>query len=134
MCNYLEELKSDILSHLENEWEYKYLGQVEDLEELEENLNEDLFACDSVTGNASGSYTFNRYEARENVLGNIELLLEAFEMFATSVDKVGRLFLAEDWESMDVTIRCYLLPQAIAEVIEENEEAFEKAISEALEN
>lgn len=134
MCNYLEELKSDILSHLEDEWEYKYLGQVEDLEELEEKLNEDLFACDSVTGNASGSYTFNSWEARENVLGNIELLREAFENFGSEAEEVGKLFLAEAWESMDVTIRCYLLPQAIAEVIEENEEAFEKAIFEALEN
>lgn len=134
MCNYLEELKSDILSHLEDEWEYKYLGQVEDLQELEEELNGTLFDCDSVTGNASGSYTFNSWEARENVLGNIELLREAFENFGSEAEEVGKLFLAEAWKSMDVTIRCYLLPQAIAEVIEENEEAFEKAISEALED
>lgn len=134
MCNYLEELKSDILSHLEDEWEFKYLGQVEDLEELGEELDENLFSCDSVTGNASGSYTFNSWEARENVLGNIELLLEAFESFGNEAEEVGKLFLAEAWESMDVTIRCYLLPQAIAEVIEENEEAFEKAISEGLED
>lgn len=28
-------------------------------------------------------------------------------------------FLSEDWEKMDVTIRCYLLGQAIAEVLDD---------------
>lgn len=134
MCNYVEELKSDIISYLEQEWEYKYLGQIEDLQELEEELNETLFVCDNVTGNASGSYTFNRWEAQKNVLENTDLLLETFEEFGRDAESVGKLFLNEDWEIMDVLIRCYLLPRAIAEVIEENEEAFEEAIFEALED
>ena len=47
------------------------------LEELEEHLNEVLFTEDSVTGNASGSYTFNTYEAEENICHNLDLLGEA---------------------------------------------------------
>ena len=40
------------------------ISEFEDLEELEQSLNDDLWTVDSVTGNASGSYTFNRYQAQ----------------------------------------------------------------------
>lgn len=133
MYNYLEEMKNDIATYLEENLEYKYLGQVEDLEELEEKLNEDLWTEDSVTGNASGSYTFDRWEAQEYVSENLDLLKEACEEFETDAATVGNWFLSEEWETMDVTIRCYLLAFAISEVLEENADEFEKAISEALE-
>lgn len=35
----------------------------ENRDEVEQNLNDTLFTCDSVTGNASGSYTFNAWTA-----------------------------------------------------------------------
>lgn len=133
MYNYLEEMKNDITTYLEENLEYRYLGQVEDLEELEEKLNDDLWAEDSVTGNASGSYTFNSVEAKEFVLDNTDLLRDACENFGTDAATVGDWFLSQEWEVMDVTIRCYLLSTAISEVLEENANEFEKAISEALE-
>lgn len=133
MYNYLETMKSDIITYLEENFEYKYLGQVEDLEELEEKLNDDLWTEDSVTGNASGSYTFDRWESREYVTENSDLLKDACEEFGTDAATVGNWFLSEEWETMDVTIRCYLLGSAVSEVLEENADEFEKAISEALE-
>lgn len=134
MYNYLEELKKDIVQHLEEGWEYRYLGTAEDLEELEEQLNENLWTCDSVTGNASGSYTFNSLQAREYVIDNIDLLREAFEEYGEEAGRVAKLFLEEDWEAMDVIIRCYLLSQAIAEIIEEYAEELEEVFSEASED
>ncbi len=84
-------------------------------------MNDDLFAEDSVTGNASGSYTFSRYQAKENVVDNIDLLLEMVSEFGMSATEVGQKLLDEDWEFFDVPIRCYILPSAISDVIEQLE-------------
>ncbi len=86
-----------------------------DREELEEHLNDVLWAEDSVTGNASGSYTFSTYEAEENLCHNLDLLKEAYDEFGGAPDFC-------DPESCDVTIRCYLLGSAIAEVLNDMEE------------
>ena len=63
--NYLEQMKEDILEHIKNEgitvaWK--------DPDELYETLYDELWVDDSVTGNGSGSYTFNREKAKEYVL------------------------------------------------------------------
>ena len=117
--NYLEEMKKDIRTHLEDEFEYRYHDL--DREELEEKLNDNLWIDDNVTGNASGSYTFCRATAKEYVLDNIDLCKEAMETFCVEAQTIGDKFLSEDWEYFDVTIRCYLLGQAIAEVLDEVE-------------
>ena len=91
-------------------------------DELEERLHDDLWVDDSVTGNGSGSYTFNRYEAEQNLVGNFDLLGEALAEFGCD----GSYILEKGAEACDVTIRCYLLPQAISEALddlwEDNEE------------
>lgn len=92
MYNYLESMKDDITTYLEENLEYRYCGQVEDLEELEEKLNDDLWAEDSVTGNASGSYTFSRWSAREKVICNIELLNDACEELGIAAETIGDWF------------------------------------------
>lgn len=122
--NYNEAVKNDVLDYIRNEVNF---SEFEDLEELEQSLNDDLWTVDSVTGNASGSYTFNRYQAQEYVMDNIELLNEACEEFGTNTETVGEKFLNEEFEWMDVTIRCYLLDQAISEALEEVEDEFNAA-------
>lgn len=47
--------------------------------------NDTLFACDSVTGNASGSYTFNTWTAEEYLCHNWELLGEALTEFGRDI-------------------------------------------------
>ena len=94
----------------------------EDREGLEQQLNDDLWTADSVTGNGSGSYTFNRVQASLYVLDNMDLLQEAIEEFATDPATVGDKFISEDWEWFDVTIRCYLLGSIISDVLNEMEE------------
>ena len=115
--NYMEAMKQDIKTYLEDEFEYRYSDL--DRDELEQKLNDDLFICDSVTGNASGSYTFCRATAKEYVIDNMEICKEAIDEFFIDANTVADKFLSEDWEYFDVTIRCYLLESAIAEALEE---------------
>ena len=116
MYNYFKEEVQDIRNYINEEVNF---SEFEDLEELEQYLNDTLWTEDSVTGNASGSYTFNRVQASLYVLDNMDLLEEAIEEFCIDSADIGTRFISEDWEWMDVTIRCYLLPQCIAEVLEE---------------
>lgn len=124
MYNYLEAMKEDIKEYISNEIN---LADFADRDELESSLNDDLFTEDSVTGNASGSYTFSRAQAQEYVTDNIDLLKDACEEFGTDAASVGEWFLSDDWEKMDVTIRCYLLGQAISEALDDMEDELSKA-------
>ena len=77
--------------------------------------------ADSVTGNASGSYTCNSNVAQEYVLDNIDLLNDAVNDGFIDRDTVAIKFLNEDWEYFDVTIRCFLLWEAISKALDELE-------------
>lgn len=114
--NYMNAMTEDIRDYItENINREDY---TEDRDGLEEYLNDTLWTEDSVTGNASGSYTFNRETAKEYVLDNTDLLKEAYTEFGQK-EKIADVICDEDWESADVTIRCYLLGQAIAEVLDD---------------
>lgn len=128
MYNYLDAMKNDIKDYIENEVN---TSNYSDREELENDLNDILWNEDSVTGNASGSYTFNCAEAFGYVDDNMDLLAEACAEFGIDSATVGEKFLNnEDWEYFDVTIRCYLLGQAISEALDEIEEDLEFAEEE----
>ena len=120
--NYLENIKADVKEYIDNEINLKDFS---DREELEEKLNEDLWTCDSVTGNASGSYYCNSWKAEEALAHNWDLLAEAMEEFGCEVDLLEK---GAEWA--DVTIRCYLLGQAIGEVLDEMEEELEEAFTD----
>lgn len=119
--DYREAIKDDILEYIKYEIDYK---DFDTLDELEQHLNDELWTVDSVTGNASGSYTFSTWEAEENICHNLDLLAEACDEFGT-VDP-----LKQGAEACDVTIRCYLLGEAIAEALEEIADEFEEAHEE----
>jgi hypothetical protein len=120
--NYREAMVSDILDYIREEIT---LSEYSSREDLAEYLEERLWICDRVTGNASGSYTFNSYTARECVLDNIDDLNDAFDEFCVDASEIGNHFILEDWEWMDVTIRCYLLGQCIESAIDLLEESDE---------
>ena len=90
-------------------------------EDLIEKLNENMWIADSVTGNGSGSYTFNTWKARCNLWNNEDIIEEVTKEFEIPPEK------ASSPEHMDVSIRCYLLYGAITEVIEELENGIEAA-------
>ena len=119
MYDYLEAMKSDIIDYVRNDVN---TDEFTSREELEESLYDDLWTVDSVTGNGSGSYTFNRAEAEEYVNDNSDLLREAISEFCVDSETVAEKFLEADYEYFDVTIRCYLLSQAISEALDELED------------
>lgn len=110
--NYLESVTEDVKEYINNEIT---LSDYENREELEEYLNDILWADDSVTGNASGSYTFSSWKAEGYLCHNMNLLAEACNEFGNEVNTK----LLENPEACDVTIRCYLLNQAISDVLDE---------------
>ena len=96
-----------------------------------------MFISDEITGNASGSYYCNAWKAEEALNHNQGLLFEALGEFGyfSSIDAMNSSIrnirnMGAEW--CDVTIRCYLLGQALEEVkneimdiLEEEEEGEE---------
>ena len=107
--NVKEDVKTAILDNCTKEEIKNAFKSLEARDELYEKLYDDLWVDDSVTGNASGSYTFNTYQAEENLCHNWDLLVEALEEFGESESDA----LSRGAEYCDVTIRCYLLGSAI---------------------
>lgn len=113
--DYYANVKDDVLSYINDEIRP---GEYWDRDELESYLNDELFCDDSVTGNGCGSYTRNRSQAKEYVLDNTDLLKESIEEF-DGKDKLIDWFFDDDYESMDVTIRCYVLGSCINDALDE---------------
>lgn len=122
MYDYEMAVRDDVKQAIEENYAEDEIIQhlAEERDEWEEKLYDDLWVDDSVTGNASGSYTFNSYEAEQNIAGNWGLLSEALDEFGESgADAIGN---GAEW--CDVTIRCYLLGGALSSVLDEYEERY----------
>lgn len=114
--NYENEVRNDVIEY-GNEWlSYNNETVTEDnIDEIRDRLYEDMWISDSVTGNGSGSYTFNRWVAEENLCHNMDLFIEASEEFGSDMARL----IEEGAEVMDVTIRCYLFPRFLDEFLDE---------------
>ena len=120
--DYRKAMQEDIITYIrENYTRGEIIEKLEARDEWEEELNDGLWCEDAITGNASGSYTFNRLRAREYVLSDPDTLKEALYDFCEDAATVGEKFLSEDWEWFDVTIRCYLLNESIGNALDELE-------------
>ena len=109
--NYREAMKEDIFNYIRigidlDDWKGKR-------HELEEALNDQLWIEDGITGNASGSYFFNTWKAEEAIAHNWDLLEEAMQEFEDDCNPIEK---GAEW--CDVTIRCYLLGECIAAVLD----------------
>lgn len=116
MYDYREAMTEDVKEWIKEnidltEW-------TEDREGLEQQLNDDLWTEDSITGNASGSYYCNSYKAEESIAHNWDLLNEALDEFGEN--NINVIEKGAEWA--DVTIRCYLLESVISDVLDEMEE------------
>lgn len=98
----MEAVKEDVLNYINDNG---IMVTTEYRDEVEQYLNDTLFTCDSVTGTAE-----------EYLCHNWELLGEALTEFGCDMS-----YLEKGAEACDVTIRCYLLGQAISEVLDEIE-------------
>ena len=88
-------------------------------EEWGTQMEAELLNEDSVTGNASGSFFCNAYQAKEMVTANISDVIEALWDLGYTMSDTGRMFMEEEWEKLDVIARCYNLSHALLEVSEE---------------
>lgn len=112
--DYLESMTNDIIDYIRDNYTDEAIrSELNERIEWEENLNDDLWTEDRITGNASGSYTFSTYKAEEYICHNLDLLAEAMEEFG---DDRNALKKGAEW--CDVTIRCYLLNQAISNALD----------------
>ena len=116
MYDYREAMTEDVKEWIKQnidltEW-------TEDREGLEQQLNDDLWTEDSITGNASGSYYYNSYKAEESIAHNWNLLNEALDEFEQN--NINVIKKGAEWA--DVIIRCYLLGFVISDVLDEMEE------------
>lgn len=123
--DYREAVKDDILEALNN-GNYDYILNDDEYKDengalvTDDNLYNALYDAmwidDSITGNASGSYTFNTYQAESNLCHNFDLIEEcAAEFGHEPVVSCGYEHGAEFW---DVSIRCYLLSECLSDVLE----------------
>lgn len=106
--DYLSAVTEDVKDYINDNVNF---ADYEDSNDLKEKLQNELWTVDRVTGNGSGSYTFNAWQAEENICHNSELITEVEE-------EIGELK-RDDPEGIDVAIRCYLLPQAIDAAVDE---------------
>lgn len=107
--DYLVEVESDALDFLDE--------NIEHYDDFDDAFDA-MFCSDYVTGNGSGSYTFNSYKAQQNVKDaifdeNIVTLLDwnGINIFDTLRDRGA--------ETLDVIVRCYVLSD-IYSIIEEH--------------
>lgn len=117
--DYYKAVYDDVKEYVSNDIELSDYYDEEDnsfnLSELSDDLNDICYTADSVTGNGSGSYTFNSWWVAEYLSHNWDLMEEA----ANESFEPQNRFSPEAW---DVCIRCYLLPQVIADICEELEQ------------
>ena len=112
--NYLKAIKQDIRNYITENFTNEEINELlTDRITNEEKLYDILWIEDSVTGNASGSYTFNTWEAEENITHNWDILIDAINEFGCNTMDI----LSNGAEWCDVTIRCFLLAEALSEVL-----------------
>lgn len=123
--DYRDQIKEDIKEYLtqENLWPTAEPGTSEYYDQYDKAYDQ-CWIADSVTGNGSGSYTFNTWQAAENVsclLWDEDLWLLINGDGSVSVDDIK-----EGPEHLDVLIRCSLLSECFDDVLREKREQFDE--------
>ena len=121
--DYVAQMMNDVRTWIDENID---LNEFDTVEEMTTAAYDGMWIDDSITGNASGSYYFNSFKAREMVFENMDIVTEALEAFGTPAEEIARKFMSEDWEYFDVTARCYLLGQVLDEVAEDYREIIDE--------
>lgn len=119
--SYIEAVTADTLDAIRENYTAEEIAEaMKDREEFVETLNDELWIDDSVTGNASGSYTMDAQRAKEYVMADTESVIEAVKEFCCGMNpaELAQKFFNEEWEYFDVTARCYYLSQAIENALD----------------
>ena len=113
--DYYDAVKEDILNAIEEDDEL-LPREDEDESDYEERLTDALWESE-VTGNGSYAYYYSDEEdAIAAVMWNLDLCREAYQEFGVDEDAVAFM---SNIRSVDVTIRSYILPSIIHDIIEE---------------
>lgn len=123
--DYRAQIKEDIKEYLTDEdlWPTAEPGTSE-YDDQYDKAYDQCWLADSVTGNASGSYTFNTWQAAENVshlLWDEDLWLLINGDMSVKVEDIE-----EGPEHLDVLIRCSLLSECLNDVLREKREQPDK--------
>lgn len=119
--DYKDQVKSDIKDYLTQEdlWPTAE-PDTSEYEEQRDAAYDRCYMADSITGNASGSYTFNTWQAEENVC---HLLWdEDLWLLLNGSMEVNPADMAKGPEYIDVSIRCALVSECLDAVLEEKQE------------
>lgn len=123
MYNYREEVTDSCVDAIKEYLDCHQVGGMSK-DKLYDDMYDAFWISDSVTGNASGSFTFNAYKAGEYLTGNWDLVTEAMQEFGeTDVNPMEK---GEEW--CDVTVRCYLLSECLHKAMEKLDDEIEKAL------
>ena len=112
LYNYHEAVKDDIREYIKENYDSV-------TEKMRAEMLDTILREDSVTGNASGSYTMNRAIAKEYIIENIDLLNRAVDEYGFDKKDIGEQFLSEEWEQLDVLIRLYLVGEYFDDIFSE---------------
>lgn len=112
LYNYHIAVKDDIREYIKENYDSV-------TEKMRAEMFDTILGEDSVTGNASGSYTMNRAIAKEYVIENIDLLNRAVDEYGFDKKDIGEQFLSEEWEQLDVLIRLYLVGEYFDDIFSE---------------
>lgn len=105
--NYLVNETNDVINYINEELDIDIVTK-QNPDKIRNELYDRLFNEDSVTGNASRSYTMNSTTAEEYLVTNWGLLKEAVNELNPDFNAIEA-----GAEACDVLIRCYLLDEAI---------------------
>ena len=116
--DYEKEMKKDIMKWLKANPDYvkEYADDVTDREEVEETLYDALWLADSVTGNKSGKYDTDK--SKKRVLENLGLACSALKSFGDSLEHLGIAIDKENFDYLDVSIRCFLLSGVLNDILD----------------
>lgn len=122
MYNYVEEVKNDVIDYL-RENAQSMLDNNVDIQDAR-SLRDYLWTEDSVTGNGSGSYTFDIEQARKYLYDegteddwNLSVAAKAYLEYEDN--NFARDVMEGYWERIDVSLRCYVLNWACEDAIKE---------------
>ena len=113
--DYYDAVKEDVLKAIKEDDELLPCED-ESATDYEERLNDALWASE-VTGNGPYAYYYSDEEdAIAAVMTNLDLCREAYQEFGVDEDAITFM---SNICSADVTIRCYILPSVIQDVVKE---------------
>ena len=89
--NYNEIVKADVKEYIQNNYTtVEIIDGLAHREDFDQHLYDEMWTADEVTGNGSGSYTFSRWQAEENLCHNMDLLADALADFGCGLDYIEK--------------------------------------------